>query len=155
MKAKDFLKQLKKLDKMIDNKMIEKQQWVAIATGTTSFSDGDRVQSSGSQQKMADAVGKYIDIEAEIDQCIDRLIDIKKDVISVIEQLNATEYDVLHKVYVQYQTFDEVAVLYGKTYSWTTTVHGRALKNVQRILDQREGQNNDEPINSEDRLLCL
>lgn len=28
----------------------------------------------------------------------------------------------------------------GKTYSWATTVHGRALKHVQDILNEREGE---------------
>lgn len=138
MKAKDFLTQLKKLDKMIENKMIECAQWRYIAAGTTAQMGGERVQSSGSQQKMADAVDKYVDIENEIDNFIDKLIDKKKDVISVIEHLNATEYDILHKVYVQYFTLDEVAEMYEKTYSWATTVHGRALRNVQKILDSRK-----------------
>lgn len=137
-KAKDFLRQLKKLDKMIENKLIEKDQWKAIATGTTSQMGGERVQSSGSQQRMADAIDKYIDIEKEIDDCIDKLIDTKKDVISVIEQLNATEYDLLHKVYVQFITLFDAAEMYGKTYSWATTVHGRALKKVEKILTERE-----------------
>lgn len=137
-KAKDFLRQLKKLDKMIENKLIEKEQWRSIATGTTAQMGSERVQSSGSQQKMADAVGRYIDIEKDIDECIDKLIDAKKDVISVIEQLNTTDYDLLHKVYVQFMSLYDVAELYGKTYSWVTTVHGRALKKVLKILDERE-----------------
>lgn len=124
---------------MIENKLIEKQQWKTIAMGTSSHSDGERVQSSGSQQKMADAIARYVDIEAEIDGCIDTLVETKKEVISVIERLNTTEYDILHKVYVQYKSLYEVAELYDKTYSWVTTVHGRALKNVQEILDQKKG----------------
>ena len=138
MKADDFLKQLKKLDRMIENKLIEKEQWKAIATGTTPQMGGERVQSSGSQQKMADAIDRYIDIEKEIDAVIDQLIDTKKDVISVIEQLNAIEYDVLHKVYVQFITLQDVADLYDKSYNWAKTVHGRARKKVQRILDARQ-----------------
>ena len=118
--------------------MIECAQWRSIATGTTAQMGGERVQSSGSQQKMADAVDRYVDIENEIDKFIDKLVDKKKDVISVIEHLNATEYDILHKVYVQYFTLDEVAEMYEKTYSWATTVHGRALRNVQKILDSRK-----------------
>lgn len=136
--AQMFLKQLKKLDCMIENKLIEKEQWKAIATGTTAHSEGDRVQSSGSQQKMADAVCKYLDIEKDIDRYIDKLIDAKQDVISVIEQLATTEYDLLHKHYVQYLTFDEIADAYGKSRSWATTVHGRALVNVNRILEERK-----------------
>lgn len=137
MKAKEFLSQLEKLDRLIENKLIEKEQWKSIATGTTAKMGSEKVQSSGSQQKMADAVVKYVELETEIDQCIDRLIDTKKDVIAVIEQLHSTEYDVLHMVYVQHLTFFDVAEKYKMSYSWATTIHGRALKDVQRILDAR------------------
>lgn len=148
LKARYFLKQPKKLDLMIKNKLIEKAQWQDIAKGTTSSSQSvkingvlhnmEKVQSSGSQQKMADAIDRFVDMEREIDEIVDKLIDTKKDVISVIEQLKEIEYDVLHKIYIQYLTFDDVADAYNKTYSWVTTVHGRALKNVQRILNQRK-----------------
>lgn len=140
--AKGFLLQLKKLDKLIENKLIEREQWKSIALGTTSHSDGERVQSSGSQQKMADAIGRYIDIESEIDRCIDRLVATKQDVINVIEQLNTTEYDLLHKVYVQYLTLEEFADMNEKTYRWAASVHGRALQNVQRMLNERENVQN-------------
>lgn len=138
MDAKQFLRQLKKLDKMIENKIAEKARWQAIAFGTSAKMDGEKVQSSGSQQKMADAVCRYVDIEKEIDEQIDQLIDTKQDVINVIEKLNTTEYDILHKMYVQYMSLYDVADIYNKSYSWATTVHGRALKNVQAILDQRK-----------------
>ncbi len=140
MDAKKFLNQLKKLDKMIENKLAEKERWKAIATGTTAPIGGDRVQSSGSKQKMEDAVIRYVSIDKEIDEQIDKLVDTRQEIISVIERLNATEYDVLHKIYVQYFTLYEVADSYGNTYSWATTVHGRALKQVQGILDARQAQ---------------
>ena len=138
MDAKQFLRQLKKLDKMIENKLAEKARWKAIATGTTAQMGGEKVQSSGSQQKMADAVCRYVDIEKEIDEQIDILIDTRQDVISVIEKLKTTEYDLLHKIYVQYMSLQDVADIYENSYSWATTVHGNALKNVQAILDQRK-----------------
>lgn len=137
MRAKDFLKQLPKLNKMIENKIAEKEQWKSVALCSTSFNTFERVQSTPNPQKMSDAIVRCLDIEAEIDQCIDALVDTKKDVISVIEQLEATEYDVLHKVYVQNITLDIVADKYDKSYSWATTIHGQALKNVQKILDER------------------
>lgn len=137
MNAKDFLRQIKKLDKMIENKLAEVQQWKEIATNISANFTGERVQSSGNPQKISDAIGRYIDLEREINQDIDKLVNAKKDVISVIEQLNATEYDVLHKVYVQYLTFDEIAFACKHSRSWVTTIHGRGLKHVQGILDMR------------------
>ena len=70
MKAKDYLQQVQKIDVIIKNKIIEKEQWMSMATSTTASSDGERVQSSGSQQKMADAVVRYVELEADIDRHI-------------------------------------------------------------------------------------
>lgn len=138
MKAKEYLLQLKKLDKLIENKLAEKEQWKAMATSSTQQLSADRVQTSGNPQKMADAVCKIVEIEAEIDAFVDKLIDTKREVISTLERLNPTEYDLLHKVYVQYFTFEQVAEKHNKSYSWVTTVHGRGLKNVQQIIDRRK-----------------
>lgn len=148
MKAKEFLRQIQKADRMIENKLIEKEQWKSVALGTTAHIQTakiggvvqglDRVQQSGSQNKMADAVERYIDIETEIDEYIDKLAELKKDVISVIEQLDIVEYDLLHKVYVQGIELYDVTNYYDKSYSWVTTIHGRAINNVQKILDKRE-----------------
>lgn len=136
-KAKEYLQQVGKLNRLIENKMIEREQWKSMATSTGTFSDGERVQSSGSQQKMADAVGRYVDLEKEIDRCIDAYVDTKQNVIRTIEQLPTTEYDILHKIYIQGKLLEDVADIYDRTYSWATTVHGRALKAVQDILDER------------------
>lgn len=137
MNAKEFLRQIKKLDRLIENKLIEIQRWKDIANNTTATLSGERVQSSGNPQKIADAICRYIDLEREINQDIDELVEAKKDVIGVIEQLNATEYDIIHKIYVQYLTLEDVADAYDRTYSWATTIHGRALKHIQNILNKR------------------
>lgn len=153
MRAKQYLQQIEKIDKIIQNKIIEKEQWFAIATNTTSQIGGERVQSSVSQQKMADATERYYELSREIDQYIDSLIRKKKEVISTIEKLKPIEYDVLHKVYigiiipeenprtVRYLSLEEVAEMYQKSYPWATSVHGRALKHVQDILDERKNDN--------------
>ena len=135
--AKSYLRQVEKLDVRIQNKLIERQQWENIALGITASIGGERVQSSGSQQKMADAVEKCVDMEREIDALVDSLIETKKDVIATIEQLESpTEYDILHKRYIQFIPLQEIAELYRREYTTVTTAHGRALKNVQNILDK-------------------
>lgn len=135
--AQAFLSQVQMLDAKIKNKLIEQQQWRDIALGITANMEGERVQSSGSKSKMANAIERCVDMETEIDNLIDELVDTKKKVIQTIERLdNAVEYDVLHRRYIQYQEFDEIAAHYGYEYGWATTTHGRALKNVQRIIGE-------------------
>lgn len=137
--AQTYLEQVEKLDARIRNKLIEQQQWRDIALGITANMEGERVQSSGAKNKMADAIGRCVDMEAEIDSLIDILVDTKKEVIQTIEQLDsAVEYDVLHRRYIQFQDLQEIADHYGKEYGWATTTHGRALKGVQEILDEKK-----------------
>ena len=137
MNAKAYLGQIKKMDKIIENKMAEAECWRNIAAGVT-ISNDERVQSSGNKQRMETAVCRYIDIQAEIDVCIDRLVAKKQEIIRLLEQLTSPEeYDLLHKIYVQQMTFQDVANKYERSYSWVTTIHGRALANLQRILDKK------------------
>ena len=139
MESKDYLKQVERLDVRIKNKLIEQQQWRDIALGITANMEGERVQSSGAKSKMADAIEKCVDLEAEIDSLIDNLVDTKKEVIQTIESLDsATEYNVLHMRYIQYKSLQEIADHYGRDYGWATTTHGRALKSVQEILDLKK-----------------
>lgn len=134
------MQRIRKLNTMIRNKEAERLQWKQIAAGMGSFSTGDRVQSSGNPHKTADAIAAYVDIEREINEAIDKLIDTKREVIAMIEQLPEAEYDLLHKVYVQYMSLKEAAYAMDKTYSWATSMHGIALKHVSELLDQMEMQ---------------
>lgn len=141
MNAKDYLLQIQKLDKLIENKLQEVAHWKEVATGTTVCSEGDRVQSSGSKQKMADAICRYMQMEDEINAAIDRLVDTKQEIIETIEMLSIDEYDLLHKIYVQKKELYEAAMEMDRSYRWATSVHGRALANVQKILNERESKN--------------
>lgn len=134
--AKNYLRQVEMFDTKIKNKLIEQQQWRDIAMGITANLGGERVQSTGSQQKMADAINKCIDMETEINGLIDALIATKREVIATIEKLDSPiEYDVLHKRYIQRFSLQDIADHYGKEYGWATTTHGRALKSVQKVLE--------------------
>ena len=134
--AKDYLQQVEMLDEKIKNKLIERQQWKDIALGITASVGGERVQTSGNNQKMAEAVIKCVDMESEIDRLIDELIDTKKAVIATIEKLySPTEYKILHMRYIQHISLTDIADKLNKDYSWVTTTHGRALKSVQRLLN--------------------
>ena len=138
------------MDAIIRNKKMEIAQWKDIATGTTSNSEGERVQSSSDPHKMENAVVTYADIEKEMVEELVSFVKKKNEIIATIQQLKTTEYDVIHKMYigvleedqhgfsyVKYLTLDEIAELYEKSYSWATSIHGRALKNVQMIIDKK------------------
>lgn len=138
-KAQDFLDQIQKIDAIIFNKQNEVERWKAIATSITAPIGSEKVQASGSLQKMADAVCEYVDIEEED---IRQLFKKRRYIISVIEQLTVTEYKLLYNIYVLQLNFDEAAETAEKSRSWVNSTHGRALQNVQRILDRKKVNEN-------------
>lgn len=136
MKAKDFLKEIARIEKLIENKKEERERWRDIALNITGSYDGERVQSSGNQQKMATAVINSVDLEREIEADILRLYRKRQEIIGVLEELPLQDYELLYSIYVQKKSFVEVAEERGCTYSNITTNHGTALKKVQRIIDR-------------------
>jgi DNA-directed RNA polymerase specialized sigma24 family protein len=138
-KAKDFLKRIRKIDMLIRNKNAEKEQWLVYATGTT-MPLTEKVHSSSNGQKMENATIRYMEEIQKIDKRIYELLKEKEEKIRVIEQLNEIHYDVLHKIYVQNFTFQDVADSYDKRYSTITSIYGRALANLQKLIDaMKEG----------------
>ena len=136
--AQIYLERVEMIDSIIRNKLVEQQQWRDIALGITANMEGERVQSSGGKSKMADAINKCVDMEAEIDGLVDKLIDTKREVIATIEQLGVPYYyNLLHKRYIQFVDLVDIAEEWGKDYTAITTAHGRALAHVQEILDRR------------------
>ena len=133
--AQIFLEQVEKLDVQTECKLIEKQQWHDLALSITSQMGGERVQSSGSQSKMADALSRCVDAEGEIDKAIEKLVATKKEVVAVIERVeNPVAYRLLHMKYIQHKTLKEIAVILKSDYTYVTTLHGRALSDVEKIL---------------------
>jgi hypothetical protein len=139
--AQLYLERVEMIDAIIKNKLIEQRQWKDIALGITANMGGERVQSSGSKSKMADAIEKCVDMETEIDRLVDKLIETKKEVIQTIEQLDSPiEYNILHMRYIQFMDLQSIADRFNREYGWATTTHGRAIASVQRILDEKKGE---------------
>ena len=137
MNARKFLGEYQKINSIIENKLIELEQLKQIARSVTGGKkDGEKVQAQGNPQKMADAVVRYIDAENAINDYIDKLIDKKNEIISVIEQLPADEYDVLHKIYIQGLKMSEAAKKKKKSYSMVKTCHYEGLQKVEKILEK-------------------
>lgn len=139
MEAKEYLKQIERYDVELECKEAERQQWRDLTVRITANMEGERVQSSGSKSPMADAAIECVDMEKEIVETIRKLIDTKKTVTQTIEKVqNPTWYKVLHMIYVRYMDLTEVADKCNKSYDWAKSVHSKALKIVQKIIEEQE-----------------
>lgn len=124
-----YLHDVSLIDSKIANKIYELEMWKEIAEGS-GMSDGERVQSSSSQQRMADAIIKYADIERELEV----LNTEKKLFINRIEQLQRNHYVILHDLYIKGLTLKESARMNNLKYTNTTTMHSRAKKELKRVI---------------------
>ena len=141
MNARDYLHQLEVVETRINSIQFDIQQLKELAMSVTPAYEGDRVQSSGSLQRTASAIERWVDRERELNAAIDKLVDLRLEIADTIEHLKKPkESGVLHMLYIQKKSFKEVAVHYDKSVSWATSVHGRALQSLQKELNSRTKQ---------------
>ena len=84
MNAIIYLKRIKKMDMKIKVAMEELAQLEALATKTSVAMGDERIQSSGSQQKMADCVVKIADAKNEINKEVEELTRCKNEAMQIL-----------------------------------------------------------------------
>lgn len=137
MNAEQWLFQVRKLDELINAKLAERTRLKAIATDISAKPiDGMPFSNTGTvSQRMPNAVIKLIELEHEIDKLIDKYIDEKQEVLRILEQLPEKEYGVLHRHYIQYMTWEQVADDMGYSTMHIFRFRKKALKNLQMLLN--------------------
>lgn len=132
MTAEQYIKQIKKYDYIIANKVKEYQHWVDVADGMGGCSMGDKVQAQRNLHKGSDAIAKYIDIESEI-----KALRVKRQaILNTLQQLDPIEYEVLYKIYLEDLMLKELCSIFNKSYAWVKNEKKKALKHLQEIIDK-------------------
>ena len=134
MTAEAYLEQIGKIDTIIINKLNDYKRWVEVAEGLGGFSVGDRVQTTKNLHQIPDAIGKYIDIEREIEELKKKRLAI----IGSIEVLPPNEYKILYGIYVDGKSLKELSIESDKSYGWAKVEKAKGLGNIQRMLDERK-----------------
>lgn len=136
--VKEYLHRIQKLDRMIEYKLQEVERWKAMCEYPNAPTYGtERVQTSGSN-KMPSVLANYITIKGRIETEVEKLAADRQGIINTIEGLPLLEYEVIYEKYVNLNDFYQISDQMGKSYSWVTSVHGRALKGIQKILQDKE-----------------
>ena len=66
MDTKQYLSQIERLDRVIQNKLTEIYQLKTMACNIVVSTENERVQTSGDKERMASTVAKIVDIENDI-----------------------------------------------------------------------------------------
>lgn len=138
MKAKEYLQQLKNIDVKIKQKIEEINALKNLAESTVASSDAERVQTSMCGDKIPLIVTKYLDMEREVNNDIDKYINLRHEIIEELHSMNNVLFiDILFKRYVEFKTLELIAVETGYSYQHIRNQHGYALLEFQKILDRK------------------
>lgn len=131
MTAKEYLQQAYRLDQRINSKIEQVASLNDLATKCTSSLTGMPRNPNRATSTMADAVAKIIDLQAEINRDIDRLVDLKREIVTVIKAIENPEYQtLLEKRYLCFLTWEQIAVDMGYDLRWLYRIHKRALEQI-------------------------
>ena len=134
-KAKEYLLQVSRAEHRIKRLQEEIQTLQELVTSTSAISQGERVISSTSQDKMADTI---CTIEEKIEEWnieVRKLVEIRAEIMTTISKLSNEEYrGILYKRYCQSKKWEEIALEMGISYRHTTRLHGLGLQEIEKII---------------------
>lgn len=138
MNAKEFLMQAYLLDQQIKSKSEQVESLNELATRCTPTLTGMPGSSGRSTSQMADAIGKIIDLEAQIGEEAVRLVEVKQRIVNVIQCVDSVSLRVLlERRYLCGDTWEKISVVLNYDLRWTKRLHERALEAVQIILEKK------------------
>lgn len=133
MTTREYLEQVRDYKRKIENKISEEYQLRMLATSLSSFSMGEKVQTSGAKDHVGDTIVKIADLQQEIAKDISEMSDIQQEVSSTINSLDNSLYSqLLHKKYVEYKSLVTVADEMGYSIQHIRSCHLKAIEAVRK-----------------------
>lgn len=133
--AKEYLQQVRKAKLHINSLQEEIDTMKELAVSIGAISQGEKVLSSVSQDKMADIICKIEDRVAELKTKMTEYIQLRAEVMATISKVDNDDYQqILYKRYCQMKKWEEIALEMSCTYQWVCKLHGRALEQIREIL---------------------
>ena len=132
MTPQEYLKQTYQLNQRIDSKLEQISTLRELATKVTSTLSDMPKNKSGSTSSLADTVIKIVDLENEVNRTIDTLVDLKVQVYDSIRELESPEEQFLLELrYLNFKTWEEIAIAMGYGLDNVFKIHKRAMKKIQ------------------------
>lgn len=137
--AKAYLNQIRLIDDRINDGIEDLERLKAMATKVTASLDGEAVSGTRNPDKITDVVAKIIKLKEDLNALVDKYVDIKREASDLLTRVvDPVQYKILHSRYMLYKTWEQIADEIGYTYQWTCHLHGLALLEFKRILQENE-----------------
>ena len=132
MTTKEYLNQISRINRMINNKIAEIQQLRELARSISSINSEDRVQSTPNFDKIGSKIAKIDELEKKLDETVDKYVDLKNRIVEQIESMeDENTYNILFSRYIEKKSFELIAI--EMDYSWRQIIrlHGKALRKFE------------------------
>jgi len=133
MSNEEYLGMIEKLNLLITNKIMEKEELFTITTKTTQANDG-MPHASSISDKVGNGAVKLVQKAQEIDATIDLFYDLKQEIIGQMQKLQVDEYDILYKSFVLGVPLSDIAEEKNKHIDTIKNARRSGVKNI-RILE--------------------
>ena len=132
MRAKEYLGQAYRLDQRINSKLEQIASLDELATKCNLTLTGMPHNPDHGTSNMAEAVSKIIDLQTEINYDIQKLVDLKREMVRVIKAVDNTEYQTLLELrYLCFKTWEQIAVDLGYNVRHVYRMHDEAVKSIK------------------------
>lgn len=138
MRAKEYLRSLKRLDVKIKNLQWELEELENKAIGISSVDySGDNVQSSSrGDPAFVKMMPKIKVVKDELEKTIEDFVEKRHEMILMINNLSNTNHmQVLFKRYVEFKKFDDIATEMSYEVQSVKNLHWRAIQEFERLLE--------------------
>lgn len=137
MTAEEFLEQYGDITAKIRRKQRLKENLEAQMYNVTSHLTPDKVQSSGSLQKIAEAVEEALDLEEEIKELYKLKNKVRKEIEYVLDRISDIRLcEVLYEKYLLLTPEETIAAVIDRSEDRVSKLIKEGQEEVQRILDK-------------------
>jgi len=132
--AKEYLSQAYRIDQRINSKLEQVRSLRSLAEKASSTLTDMPNSSQRNVHRMEDVITKIVDLEAEINADLNRLIDTKREIVTMIKCVDSPESQTLLELrYLCFRTWEEISVELHYDIRHVHRLHGRALSEVDAL----------------------
>ena len=132
MRAKEYLGQAYRLDQRINSKLEQIASLDELAMKCNLRLTGQPRNPDRGISNMTEAVCKIIDLQTEINHDIQKLVDLKREMVRVIKAVDNTEYQTLLELrYLCFKTWEQIAVDMGYNVRHVYRMHDEAVESIK------------------------
>lgn len=137
MTAKEYLRQAYMLDKVINSKMDSLTELRSLAEKASSVMTGLPGSPIKDNSKIENTIIKIMDAEQELNEIIDKLVDLKREISRCIDCVpNREQAFLLEQRYIHCKKWEEVGREFNYTPRNLMRAHKRALMAIEKYIPQ-------------------